>query len=290
MSSVPVLEISGTHTLAALDAGKILRATGACVLTVSGVWPQGTFFTIDAEGGTVTFAGSNTFGGTTEIAQGDIASLYNTTGAAAWRVGRGPAGPQGLQGIPGDQGEQGDPGPAGSGVTIQGSDTYANITALPSPSTGDMWLLTDSGGGGSPGDGLVWDGAAWTNVGPIRGPAGQNGTNGSNGNDGTDGTDGTDGADGRTVLNGTGAPGAGIGVDGDYYIDNNAPKSIYGPKTGGAWGSATSLVGPAGQDGNDGQDGTDGTNGTNAVWTQITQAAYDALSPPDAGTLYVIIG
>ena len=28
----------------------------------------------------------------------------------------------------------------------------------------------------------------------------------------------------------------------------------------------------------------------NAVWTEITQAAYDALSPPDASTLYVIVG
>lgn len=27
-----------------------------------------------------------------------------------------------------------------------------------------------------------------------------------------------------------------------------------------------------------------------APWTQITQAAYDALSPPDANTLYVIVG
>ena len=36
--------------------------------------------------------------------------------------------------------------------------------------------------------------------------------------------------------------------------------------------------------------GADGADGTDAVWTEITQAAYDALSPPDASTLYVIVG
>jgi len=33
-----------------------------------------------------------------------------------------------------------------------------------------------------------------------------------------------------------------------------------------------------------------GADGTDAVWTEITQADYDALSPPDASTLYVIVG
>lgn len=31
-------------------------------------------------------------------------------------------------------------------------------------------------------------------------------------------------------------------------------------------------------------------DGTDAVWTQVTQAEYDALSPPDSNTLYVIVG
>ena len=57
-----------------------------------------------------------------------------------------------------------------------------------------------------------------------------------------------DGVDGTAVLNGSGAPSAGLGVDGDFYIDT-ADDAIYGPKTAGAWGSATSLVGPAGATG-----------------------------------------
>src|SRR5215475_8757479 len=52
----------------------------------------------------------------------------------------------------------------------------------------------------------------------------------------------------NTILNGVGAPAPGIGNNGDFYIDtgNNV---IYGPKTGGVWGTGTSLVGPAGPPG-----------------------------------------
>ena len=56
---------------------------------------------------------------------------------------------------------------------------------------------------------------------------------------------GTPGADGKTVLNGSGAPSSGLGTNGDFYIDTTA-DAIYGPKTAGAWGSPTSLVGPTG--------------------------------------------
>ncbi len=65
------------------------------------------------------------------------------------------------------------------------------------------------------------------------------------GDPGADGDPGTPGADGKTVLSGAGAPGAGTGADGDFYIDTTA-WDIYGPKAGGAWGSGTSIVGPAG--------------------------------------------
>src|SRR3990172_3418549 len=64
----------------------------------------------------------------------------------------------------------------------------------------------------------------------------------------------------RRGTGGTGAPGAGLGADGDFYIDT-AADAIYGPKTGGAWGSPTSLIGPAGADGADGGDGAPGARG-----------------------------
>src|SRR6478735_4605202 len=48
--------------------------------------------------------------------------------------------------------------------------------------------------------------------------------------------------------------GGGTGADGDFYL-RTSDWTIWGPKTAGAWGSPTSLVGTAG--GN----GTNGTNG-----------------------------
>lgn len=68
---------------------------------------------------------------------------------------------------------------------------------------------------------------------------------GDDGTDGTDGTNGADGTDGNTILSGSGAPAGGTGNNGDFYIDT-ANSNIYGPKSGGAWGSPTSLVGPGG--------------------------------------------
>ena len=58
------------------------------------------------------------------------------------------------------------------------------------------------------------------------------------------------GKDGRTILNGSGTPGAGVGNNGDFYIDTDTDTySIYGPKTGGVWGPGTSLIGPTGAQG-----------------------------------------
>lgn len=93
----------------------------------------------------------------------------------------------------------------------------------------------------------------------ATGPTGPTGPAGSNGTNGSNGADGADGADGKTVLNGSGAPG-GVGVDGDFYIDT-AAVAIYGPKTGGAWGSSTSLVGPTGATGTAGATGSAGATG-----------------------------
>jgi hypothetical protein len=68
------------------------------------------------------------------------------------------------------------------------------------------------------------------------------------------GASGPAGADGNTVLYGAGAPSAGVGVNGNFYIDTTA-HAIYGPKTGGSWGASTSLVGPSGSGGSAGADG-----------------------------------
>jgi hypothetical protein len=88
-----------------------------------------------------------------------------------------------------------------------------------------------------------------------QGPPGADGADstvqGPQGPQGIQGIQGPAGADGKTVLNGTTVPGAGIGTDGDFYIRTDTDE-IYGPKTAGAWGSPTSLVGPEGPAGGGG--------------------------------------
>jgi hypothetical protein len=75
------------------------------------------------------------------------------------------------------------------------------------------------------------------------------------------GENGTNGTNGKTILNGSGVPDDGtVGTDGDFYIDVVA-QVIYGPKASGAWGSGTSIIGPAGADGADGDTGDTGPAG-----------------------------
>ena len=54
---------------------------------------------------------------------------------------------------------------------------------------------------------------------PPRGPKGDTGATGATGVRGGFGANGTNGADGTSVFTGNGAPGAGLGGDGDVYID-----------------------------------------------------------------------
>jgi hypothetical protein len=62
---------------------------------------------------------------------------------------------------------------------------------------------------------------------------------------GQQGSAGQNGANGFSILNGVVNPTVGDGVNGDFFI-NTVTNFIFGPKTSGAWGSGTSLVGPAG--------------------------------------------
>lgn len=64
----------------------------------------------------------------------------------------------------------------------------------------------------------------------------------------------------NTLRSGAGVPGAGLGNNGDFYINTSA-STIYGPKTAGAWGSPTSIVGPTGATGGVGPTGATGATG-----------------------------
>ena len=51
---------------------------------------------------------------------------------------------------------------------------------------------------------------------------------------------------------------------------------------------ATGATGADGADGATGDTGANGADGADAAWTEITQTAYDALTP-DPSTLYIVV-
>ncbi len=71
---------------------------------------------------------------------------------------------------------------------------------------------------------------------------------GAQGPQGPVGAKGDAGLSGRTILSGTMNPATTIGANGDFYI-NTVNRTMYGPKTAGAWGNATTLVGAQGPQG-----------------------------------------
>lgn len=165
-------------------------------------------------------------------------------------------------------GVPGPPGPAGTSIVWLGSfatppvspnidEAYYNTSdGISYIWNGSWYIMTQDGSPGAPGtdgntvlNGVVnpttegVDGDFYINTatnfiyGPKAGgvwPAGVS----------IIGAPGAAGLDGKTVLNGVVVPTT-EGVDGDFYI-NTATYDIYGPKTGGVWGSGTSLIGPPG--------------------------------------------
>ena len=155
-------------------------------------------------------------------------------------VTAGGLGPQGMQGPVGDPGTK-----IYSGTTAPGNGIGSNGDFYLNTTTGDMYGPKASGSWGS----------------PVLSVKGTNGSNGSNG------------TDGKTVRTGSGVPSSGLGDDGDFYI-NTANYTIYGPKTSGAWGSSSSLVGPAGATGSAGSTGATGAAGNNG-WSPILAIVTD---------------
>lgn len=67
------------------------------------------------------------------------------------------------------------------------------------------------------------------------------------------GADGADGAPGSVWFEGTGPPAAGLGIDGDFYLDD-ANGDVY-QKAAGVWSVVANILGPTGPAGADGADG-----------------------------------
>lgn len=159
-------------------------------------------------------------------------SMWNTLAKDGANGSQGIQGIQGVQGVAGTNGANGSNGSNGtngasflsgsgtpSGGTGVNGDTYINLA------TGNTYLKT----------GGVWNATGNNLMGPqgiqgIQGVAGTNGTNGSNG------------TNGLSFLQGTGVPAAGLGIDGDTYLDI-ATGNTY-KKTSGSWNFTTNVWGP----------------------------------------------
>jgi hypothetical protein len=73
-------------------------------------------------------------------------------------------------------------------------------------------------------------------------------------------TTGGGGGGGCLILSGTGAPSNSLGANCDYYL-RTSNTCLYGPKTGGVWGSCLSLIGNTGATGPAGPTGATGPAG-----------------------------
>ena len=163
---------------------------------------------------------------------------------------QGPQGDPGPMGMTGAQGPQGDPGPVGTtgAQGPQGDPGPMGMTGAQGPQgdPGPVGMTGAQGPQGDPGPmGMTGAQGPQGDPGPMgmTGAQGPQGDPGPTGMTGAQGPQGDPGADGNGVLSGSGSPSAMIGADGDFYLDTSTYQ-IYGPKTGGAWGSGTSLQAP----------------------------------------------
>jgi len=122
-------------------------------------------------------------------------SVKGDTGATGEKGQQGPKGDTGDTGATGDTGPagaKGDTGATGTGITIKGSyNTYEELIAEhPTGNDGDSYLVNGSL--------YVWNGAAWENVGNIKGEKGDTGATGATGATGSKGDKGDKGDTGAT--------------------------------------------------------------------------------------------
>ena len=162
----------------------------------------------------------------TEIPQG-VPGPAGQNGAPGANGSNGSNGAPGTNGAPGANGAQGVAGADGTSINILGTKpTFADLPATGN-TVGDLWVIDQTGGGATAGDGYVWTaGNTWLNIGPLRGPQGVQGVTGTDGLPGATGAPGADGSDGAD-----GAPGA---------TGSQGPQGIQGPT--GATGDVSSVT------------------------------------------------
>ena len=246
-------------------------------------------------------------------ATGDI-GLTGATGA------QGAVGPQGAIGATGAQGATG-----ADGTSINVLGTKPTVADLPATgnTVGDLWVIDQTGGGATAGDGYVWTaGSTWLNIGPLRGPQGIQGVQGlqgiqgikgDQGDQGPQGIQGAQGAQGLQGDQGIQGPVGPIGANGAQgAIGPQGPQGIQGAK--GDTGD-TGPIGPAGGVntitagtnitvdpitglGNVTVAAPDAVVNTSDIYVStpkvtgivsLTQAEYDLITTPDVNTLYIIL-
>ncbi len=149
------------------------------------------------------------------------------------------------------------PGPSGASSFFKGAAAAWPPTAT--PTAGWIYTLPDPVPAGTPagflaGYGAQWDGLAWVNIGPVRGPAGPAGPQGVAGPAGSPGVAGSQGPQGDP---GAAGPAGAAGVAGPAGAQG--PQGIQGPA------GAAGAIGPAGVAGATGSTGAAGAQGPAGV-------------------------
>ena len=117
-----------------------------------------------------------------------------------------------------------------TGLELRSPQVWSNGAGVPSGASGSIgdYYMNNTNG-----DVYLKTGAStWTLQTNIRGTTGASGTNGTNG------------TPGAVWRNGSGAPSAGLGIDGDYYL-NTANSDVYF-KASGAYSVITNIKGASG--------------------------------------------
>jgi hypothetical protein len=165
---------------------------------------------------TVSVTGSSS--GSPFIALDQIGFTFSRTGNLGTTGSTGATGPTGAAGAPGSVWRNGTGAPS-SGLGANG-DYYLD------DATGNVYLKASG---------------AYSIVANILGPAGSTGATGSAG---STGATGAAGAPGSVWRDGVGAPSSGLGINGDYYL-NDSNGDVY-LKASGAYSIVTNIRGPAG--------------------------------------------
>ena len=183
----------------------------------------------------------------------------------------GPIGPTGAAGPTGDTGPTGPQGNDGTSVVLKGSvATVADLDNIQDPAPGDLYVVLADG------DGYVWSGTNWANVGPIQGPIGPTGPTGNVGPTGPTGDIGAAGATGPTGDTGPTGPQGDVGPTG-------ADSAVAGP---------TGPTGPQGDAGPTGPTGATGPTGSSSdSFTIISVSGQNnVVADAAADTLTLVAG